>query len=91
MRQHRVRLKPQHLIILEEALWQYITDEISQYTEEELKTLQNPKLDMAIELYDRIQLLRLGFRPKGGRPRKPNPKTKSKETLSSKNKAKTNK
>lgn len=65
MREHRIRVKGEQIEILEEALKLFL--------ERELEKGETSRFETALELYDRVNLIRMGFRPKGGRPRKVNP------------------
>jgi len=67
MREHRIRVKGEQIEILEEALKLFLKRELEE-GRGETETFRQ-----AFELYDRVNLLRMGFRPKGGRPRKVKP------------------
>lgn len=64
MKDHRIRLKNEDLKIIEEALDLYIEKHFEGLTESEIENLKDSKVERAIELIDRFQLLR------AGRPRK---------------------
>jgi len=67
---YRPRLRPEDLRILRDALDLYITKRLEGLTEDELESFFDPKVERAIELLDRLDMLMAGNRPKGGRPRK---------------------
>lgn len=67
---YRPRLRPEDLRILRDALDLYITKRLEGLTEDELESFFDPKVERAIELLDRLDMLIAGNRPKGGRPRK---------------------
>ena len=67
---YRPRLRPEDLKILRDALDLYITKRLEGLTEDELESFFDPKVERAIELLDRLDMLIAGYRPKGGRPRK---------------------
>ena len=65
MKEHRIRVKGEQIEILEEALKLFL--------KQELDKGETSRFEKALELYDRVNLIRMGFRPKGGRPRKVKP------------------
>ena len=67
---YRPRLRPEDLKILRDALDLYITKRLEGLTEDELESFFDPKVERAIELLDRLDMLIAGNRPKGGRPKK---------------------
>ena len=64
MKDHRIRLRDEDLKILMEALDHYIEKHFEGLTEAEIENLKDSKIERAIELWDRFQMLA------AGRPRK---------------------
>ena len=64
MKDHRIRLRDEDLKILVEALDHYIEKHLEGLTEAEIEDLKDSKIERAIELWDRFQMLA------AGRPRK---------------------
>ena len=64
MKDHRIRLRDEDLKILMEALDHYIEKHFEGLTEAEIENLKDSKIERAIELWDRFQMLT------AGRPRK---------------------
>jgi len=60
MKDHRIRLKDEDLKIIEEALDLYIEKHFEGLTESEIENLKDSKVERAIELWDRFQMLAAG-------------------------------
>jgi len=60
MKDHRIRLRDEDLKILTEALEHYIEKYFEGLTEAEIEDLKDSKVERAIELWDRFQILAAG-------------------------------
>ena len=81
MKDHRIRLGDEDLKILTEALEHYIKKYFEGLTEAEIEDLEDSKVERAIELWDRFQILA------AGRPRRAGAIIKDKINLFSSKKA----
>ena len=66
MKDHRIRLKDEDLKIIVEALDHYIEKHFEGLTESDIEGLKDLKVERAIELWDRFQMLTVGRPRKAG-------------------------